>query len=218
MTSTLILGGTVADGNGGALRRADVRFADRAITEVADSLSPLQGEAIVDANGLLVTPGFVDVHTHFDGQATWDSQLAPSCWHGVTTVVMGNCGVGFAPVRPGQHDKLIELMEGVEDIPGTALHAGITWAWESFGEYLDALGKCQFTMDVGTHVPHAAVRAYVMGERAASGQPTAEDLAQMKDLGITGYDYDDLCERLKVTKAKPKASKPKVSKPKRKSP
>ena len=181
MTTTLIRGGTLADGNGGAPVQADVRFAGGVITGVGSGLSPMHGETVINATGLLVTPGFVDVHTHFDGQATWDSQLAPSCWHGVTTVVMGNCGVGFAPVRPGGEDRLIELMEGVEDIPGAALHEGIKWGWESFGDYLDILGERQFTMDVGTHVPHAAVRAYVMGERAASGQPTAEDLAQMKE-------------------------------------
>ncbi|TVV76768.1 N-acyl-D-amino-acid deacylase family protein [Sphingomonas solaris] len=182
MASTLIRGGMVADGDGGAPRRADVRFADGVITEVADTLAPQPGEAVVDATGLLVTPGFVDVHTHFDGQATWDSQLAPSCWHGVTTVVTGNCGVGFAPVRPGQQGKLIELMEGVEDIPGTALHEGMTWGWETFPQYLDVLGERRWMMDVGTQVPHAAVRAYVMGDRAATEQPTADDIAQMRDI------------------------------------
>ena len=127
MTSTLIRGGTLADGNGNTPVRSDVRFSGGIITEVAPYLMPLPGETVVDATGLLVTPGFVDVHTHFDGQATWDEQLAPSCWHGVTTVVMGNCGVGFAPVRTGQQTRLIELMEGVEDIPGTALHEGMSW-------------------------------------------------------------------------------------------
>ena len=121
---------------------------------------------VVDADGLLVTPGFVDIHTHFDGQVTWDDDLTPSCWHGVTTAILGNCGVGFAPVRPDGHTELIELMEGVEDIPGSALSEGIRWAWESFPEYLDALAGRQLALDVGTHVPHAAVRAYVMGERA----------------------------------------------------
>ena len=146
MTATLIKGGLVADGDGAAPRFADVRFSDGVITEVAETLTPLPEETVVDATGLLVTPGFVDVHTHFDGQATWDTQLAPSCWHGVTTVVMGNCGVGFAPVRPGGQDKLIELMEGVEDIPGTALHEGMTWGWETFPEYLDVLGKGRWMM------------------------------------------------------------------------
>ena len=182
MTSTLIRGGTLADGDGGAPRRADVRFADGVITEVAASLAPLPNEKVVDATGLLVTPGFVDVHTHYDGQATWDADLTPSCWHGITTIVMGNCGVGFAPVHPGQEQKLIELMEGVEDIPGTALHEGMTWGWESFPEYLDKLDQRQWTMDVGTHVPHAAVRAYVMGERAYTGDANAEELAQICEI------------------------------------
>ena len=176
----LVRGGTVADGSGGVPRRADVRFSGDLITEVGDDLTPQADETVFDASGLLVTPGFVDVHTHYDGQATWDEQLAPSCWHGVTTVVMGNCGVGFAPVRPGGQDRLIELMEGVEDIPGTALHEGMTWGWESFGEYLDALGQRHWTMDVGTQVPHAAVRAYVMGERAATERATAQDVARMR--------------------------------------
>lgn len=180
MTSTLIRGGTLADGNGNTPVRSDVRFSGGIITEVAPYLMPLPGETVVDATGLLVTPGFVDVHTHFDGQATWDEQLAPSCWHGVTTVVMGNCGVGFAPVRTGQQTRLIELMEGVEDIPGTALHEGMSWGWESFPEYLDVLDERRWMIDVGTQVPHAAVRAYVMGERAATEQPTAEDITQMQ--------------------------------------
>ena len=186
MTDTLITGGMVADGDGGVPRRADVRFRDGVITEVADSLTPEDDDTLVDATGLLVTPGFVDVHTHFDGQATWDSQLAPSCWHGVTTVVMGNCGVGFAPVRPGGQDKLIELMEGVEDIPGTALHEGMTWGWETFPEYLDVLDEGQWTMDIGTHVPHAAVRAYVMGDRAATEPASADDLTQMRSIALEG--------------------------------
>ena len=184
----LVRGGTVADGSGGVPRRADVRFSGDLITEVGDDLTPQADEMVIDASGLLVTPGFVDVHTHYDGQATWDEQLAPSCWHGVTTVVMGNCGVGFAPVRPGGQDRLIELMEGVEDIPGTALHEGMTWGWESFGEYLDALGRRHWTMDVGTQVPHAAVRAYVMGERAATERATAQDVAQMRTIVRDGME------------------------------
>ena len=119
-----------------------------------------------------MTPGFIDPHTHYDGQATWDPWLAPSSHHGVTTVAMGNCGVGFAPVAPHFHDELIEMMEGVEDIPGTALHEGLRWDWESFPEYFDALDRQERTIDVATHVPHAALRAYVMGERG--GDPLAE--------------------------------------------
>ena len=136
----------------------------------------------IDAGGLLLTPGFVDVHTHYDGQATWDEMLAPSCWHGVTTIVMGNCGVGFAPVVPGREQTLIEQMEGVEDIPGTALSAGIEWRWETFGQYLDALGERRFMLDVGTQVPHAAVRAYVMGERAGEAVPSDAELAQIREI------------------------------------
>ena len=124
----------------------------------------------IDADGLMVTPGFVDIHTHFDGQATWDPHLTPSCWHGVTTAIIGNCGIGFAPVHPDRHDWLIELMEGVEDIPGSALAEGITWEWETFGEYLDALERMPRAVDVGTQIPHAALRAYVMGDRAL-GRP-----------------------------------------------
>jgi N-acyl-D-amino-acid deacylase len=128
----------------------------------------------------IVTPGFVDIHTHYDGQATWDEVLDPTSGHGVTTVVMGNCGVGFAPVRPGSEAWLVQLMEGVEDIPGTALHEGITWEWESFPEYLDALDARRFTMDVAAYVGHGPVRAYVMGERGARNEPaTAEDIAEM---------------------------------------
>ncbi len=186
MTSTLIQGGTLADGNGGTPRRADVRFAGGIITEVADRLTTRPGETVVDASGLLVTPGFVDVHTHYDGQATWDEQLAPSCWHGVTSIVMGNCGVGFAPVQPGGQQRLIELMEGVEDIPGTALHEGMRWGWESFGEYLDELERQHWTMDVATQVPHAAVRAYVMGERAATEPATGAEIAQMREIVHAG--------------------------------
>jgi N-acyl-D-aspartate/D-glutamate deacylase len=141
------------------------------------------GRREIDATGLTVTPGWVDIHTHYDGQATWDPVMAPSSWHGVTTAIMGNCGVGFAPVRPDQHQFLIELMEGVEDIPGIALSEGIEWRWESFPEYLDALENMPRTLDVGTHVPHAAVRAYVLGERCNTDyEPNAAEIAEMARL------------------------------------
>ena len=178
MHDLVVRGGTVVDGTGAPSRTADVAITDGVITEVGR----VTGEArqVVDADGALVTPGFVDVHTHYDGQATWDDQLSPSCWHGVTTVVMGNCGVGFAPVAPDRHEWLIGLMEGVEDIPGAALSVGITWGWESFEEYLDALDGTPRTMDIGTQVPHGAVRGYVMGERGAKNEPaTPEDIAAM---------------------------------------
>jgi N-acyl-D-aspartate/D-glutamate deacylase len=160
----LIRGGTVVDGTGAPARVADVAVDAGRIVEVGRVRE--RARRVVDADGLLVTPGFVDVHTHFDGQATWDPHLTPSCWHGVTTAIVGNCGIGFAPARPDDHEWLIELMEGVEDIPGTALAEGIRWDWESFPEYLDALDRAPHAIDIGTHVPHAAVRAYVMGRRA----------------------------------------------------
>ena len=179
MHELVIRGGTVVDGTGGPARTADVAVDDGVITEVGD----LRGAAAaneIDADGLVVTPGVVDVHTHYDGQVTWDPLLTPSSWHGVTTLVMGNCGVGFAPVRPGSEEWLIQLMEGVEDIPGTALAEGITWGWESFPEYLDALERLPRALDVGTQVPHGAVRAYVMGERGARNEPaTPDDIAEM---------------------------------------
>ncbi len=137
----------------------------------------------LDADGLLVTPGFVDVHTHYDGQATWDPLLTPSCWHGVTTAVMGNCGVGFAPMKSERRQFLIELMEGVEDIPGAVLAEGVDWGWESFPEYLDALEAKPRIMDLGAQLPHAALRYYVMGERGAAREPAnAEDLQRMAEL------------------------------------
>ncbi|BBB09733.1 hypothetical protein SPYCW_2749 [Sphingopyxis sp. EG6] len=138
------------------------------------------GRDEIDASGKIVTPGFVDVHTHYDGQATWDQEMAPSSWHGVTTVVMGNCGVGFAPAKPDRHEWLISLMEGVEDIPGTALAEGMSWDWETFPEYMDALEKLPRTVDVACHVPHGAVRAYVLGDREKPGAiPTEQDIAEM---------------------------------------
>ena len=182
MHDLVIRGGTVVDGTGAPARTADVTVEDGHITGVGS----FAGEAAVrtvDADGLLVTPGWVDIHTHYDGQATWDEVLAPSSWHGVTTVVTGNCGVGFAPARPDRHDWLIGLMEGVEDIPGTALAEGMRWEWETFPEYLDTLEKKRWTVDVGTQIAHGAVRSYVMGERGARNEPaTPEDIRAMKQV------------------------------------
>ena len=174
MFDLLIRNGTVVDGTGAVRRRADVAIRDGVIVAVGPDLD---GEAaeIIDAAGQLVTPGFVDIHTHYDGQVTWDEILEPSSLHGVTTLVMGNCGVGFAPVRPGTEEWLIQLMEGVEDIPGAALSEGIDWAWESFPQYLDALEQRRWSVDVGTQVAHGSVRAYVMGERGARNEPASPD-------------------------------------------
>jgi N-acyl-D-aspartate/D-glutamate deacylase len=178
----VIRGGFVCDGTGEPGFEGDVAVRDGRVVEVAAKLAGA-GREEIDARGQIVTPGFVDIHTHYDGQVTWDQRLQPSSWHGVTTAVMGNCGVGFAPVRPGDHDRLIELMEGVEDIPGTALHEGLTWGWESFGEYLDVLAGRRLDMDVAAQVPHAALRVYVMGERACRLEPAnAGDIAQMRAL------------------------------------
>lgn len=174
-----LTGGTVVDGGGGPGRRADVAVVGDRIVAVGDC--PGDAAETLDATGCLVTPGFIDLHTHYDGQATWDADLAPSCWHGVTTAVLGSCGVGFAPVREGEEDRLVDLMEGVEDIPGTALHEGIPWGWQGFDEYMDALDALPHSMDLLAHVPHDALRLYVMGERAARGEAaTAADIAAMQ--------------------------------------
>ncbi len=181
MHDIVIKRGTIIDGSGNERFEGDIAITDGRITEVGT----VTGEAkrTIDANGRLVTPGWVDIHTHYDGQATWDPLMAPSSWHGVTSVVMGNCGVGFAPVKPGSEDFLIELMEGVEDIPGSALAEGINWQWETFPEYLDALETMPRTLDVATQVPHGAVRAYVMGERCNGDEPpTPDEIAQMAAL------------------------------------
>ena len=178
MHDLVIRGGTIVDGSGSDAFVADVAIDGDVITAIGNELPA--GRREIDATGKVVAPGFVDIHTHYDGQATWDPEMAPSSWHGVTTVVMGNCGVGFAPAKPNKHDWLIGLMEGVEDIPGSALAEGITWDWESFPEYMDALEKLPRTVDVGTHVPHGAVRAYVMGEREErKEEPTETDIAAM---------------------------------------
>ena len=175
-----IRGGTIVDGTGAEPYTGDVAVLDGRIAAVGESV---EGEArrTIDAGGRLVTPGFVDVHTHYDGQVTWDDTFEPSAGHGVTTVVMGNCGVGFAPVEPGREEWLIQLMEGVEDIPGTALSEGIRWEWETFPEYLDALEKRRTAIDFGTQIAHGAVRGYVMGERGARNEPaTPEDIERMR--------------------------------------
>lgn len=177
----LIKGGTVVDGTGCEPYVADVAISGDKVVAVGTDLG--EAEKVYDADGCYVAPGFVDIHTHYDGQATWDQEMAPSSWHGVTTVVMGNCGVGFAPAAPDRHDWLIGLMEGVEDIPGSALSEGMSWNWESFPEYLDALEEMPRTVDVATHVPHGAVRAYVMGDRGAANEdPTESDIARMANI------------------------------------
>ena len=181
MYDLIIRNGTVIDGTGADRKVADIAIANGRIMKVGEVVEHAENE--IDAKGKLVTPGWVDIHTHYDGQATWDPILAPSSWHGVTTVVMGNCGVGFAPVKPNDREFLIELMEGVEDIPGAALSEGINWQWESFPEYLDALESFPRAIDVATQVPHGAIRAYVMGERCNTDYaPTEDEVAQMAEL------------------------------------
>ena len=180
MHDIVIRGGTVVDGTGAPRVIADVAIDNGLISAVGANIGP--GKDEIDAAGKIIAPGWVDVHTHYDGQATWDQEMAPSSWHGVTTVVMGNCGVGFAPAKPDKHDWLIGLMEGVEDIPGTALAEGMTWGWESFPEYLDELERLPRTVDVGTHVPHGAVRAYVMDERGACAAPSEGEIARMSKI------------------------------------
>ena len=177
MHDVVIRGGTVVDGTGAPPKTADVAVDDGVITAVGRVDEG--GRRQMDADGLLVAPGWGDIHTHYDGQVTWDPDLTPSSWHGVTTVVMGNCGVGFAPVQQGAESFLIELMEGVEDIPGTALHEGIDWEWNSFPEYLDALDRMPRSVDVAAQVPHAALRAFVMGERAHDEAAKGNELTEM---------------------------------------
>jgi N-acyl-D-aspartate/D-glutamate deacylase len=177
----VIRGGTIADGSGGNLFEADIAVQDGRISEVGKIGG--KGREEIDARGKLVTPGFVDVHTHYDGQVTWSQDISPSSQNGVTTAIMGNCGVGFAPCKPADHQRLIQLMEGVEDIPEPVLSAGIPWEWESFPDYMDWLSKRDFDIDIGAQLPHAALRVYVMGERGARRDPsTTEDNTKMAKL------------------------------------
>ena len=187
MHDMVIRSGEVVDGTGVEGRSADISIDNGRISVIGGEVGP--GRHEIDAAGHLVTPGFVDVHTHYDGQATWDPEMSPSSFHGVTTTVFGNCGVGFAPAKPDSHDWLIQLMEGVEDIPGAALAEGIEWNWETFPEYLDALEKMPRVMDIAAQVPHGSVRAYVMGERGARNEdPTADDLSAMAQIVQEGIE------------------------------
>ena len=168
----VIRGGTVVDGSGGEPFEADVAVSGGRIAAVGPVSG--RGKEEIDAKGKIVTPGFVDVHTHYDGQVTWENTIAPSSGHGVTSVMMGNCGVGFAPCRPDEHDQLIRLMEGVEDIPGVVMREGIPWNWESFPEYFDRLAERHYDADIAGLVPHAALRVYVMGQRGVNREPSTE--------------------------------------------
>jgi N-acyl-D-aspartate/D-glutamate deacylase len=184
MHDLVIRGGKVVDGSGQPARTADVAIDGDRIAAVGKVDEP--GRREIDADGLLVTPGWVDIHTHYDGQATWDPEVSPSGWHGVTTVVMGNCGVGFAPARASDREWLIQLMEGVEDIPGAALAEGMSWNWESFPEYLDELDRTARVLDVASLMPHGALRAYVLGEGRANDAATAEEIVEMANLAREG--------------------------------
>jgi len=187
MNDLVIRNARLVDGSGTPARMADVEVHDGLIVDVATAGSAGTADRVIDADGLLLTPGWVDVHTHYDAQASWDPYLTPSSWHGVTSVVMGNCGVGFAPAAPDRHDWLIELMEGVEDIPGSAMTEGITWEWESFEEFLDALDARHYAIDLGAQIAHGPVRGYVMGDRGAANETaTPDDIAAMAAIVESG--------------------------------
>ncbi|WBH17814.1 N-acyl-D-amino-acid deacylase family protein [Sphingomonas radiodurans] len=182
MYDLLVKNGTIVDGTGAPSFRGDLAVRDGKIVAVGDASGPAR--ETIDAEGCIVTPGFVDIHTHYDGQVSWDQVLAPSSINGVTSAAMGNCGVGFAPARADKHDWLIQLLEGVEDIPGTALAEGLTWDWESFPDYLDALSQREYAIDLGAHLPHAALRAYVMGDRGGDHleRPSTGEIERMARL------------------------------------
>ena len=186
MSPTLVIrNGTIVDGSGSEPYRADIAITGRTITAIGPNLP--KGTEEIDATGKLVTPGFVDVHTHYDAQVTWSGRLSPSSWNGVTTVLLGNCGVGFAPCHPEQRDMLVNLMEGVEDIPEVVLTEGLPWNWHTFPDFLDALDRNQYDTDIATQVPHAALRVYVMGQRGADREPaTAADRLAMAELTREG--------------------------------
>ena len=187
MNDLVIRNALLVDGSGTPARMADVEVHDGLIVVVGAAGSAGTADHVIDADGLLLTPGWVDVHTHYDAQASWDPYLTPSSWHGVTSVVMGNCGVGFAPAAPDRHDWLIELMEGVEDIPGSAMTEGITWEWESFEEFLDALDARHYAIDLGAQIAHGPVRGYVMGDRGAANETaTPDDIAAMAAIVESG--------------------------------
>jgi len=177
MHDLVIRGGTIVDGTGGSPITGDVAVDGQRVTEVGKIDE--SARHTIDADGLVVAPGWIDTHTHYDGQLMWDPEITPSSWHGVTTAVIGNCSVGFAPVRPGSEDFLMEVMEGVEDIPVETLRAGIDWRWSSYPDYLDVLDATPLVLDIAPQVPHAVVRAFVMGERAHEATPTDDDLGEM---------------------------------------